>query len=906
MKILTQNDSFLEIEQQGGGKAKNLKKLLDQGCPIPQFLVIADDFFQDFISQNNLGTKLKLTDSPSDDAKRIQSVFENISFSNEQKEKLSSFLKENGLSNLNVAVRSSGLDEDSADHSFAGMFSSFLFQKTDAQIERSIINCWASAFSERCLSYRLKNGLSSNIQMGVIVQKMINSDSSGVLFTRNPIDFIDRDNIIIESVYGQCEGLVSGELDSDKILFSRLKNSFEADIAQKESYFIKNDQSGILKKELEDERQTKLSIDEKNIQKLASLAIELEKKQGCPLDLEWAIEDHELYLVQMRPITNCPPLSFYDSKINGDEATLWDNSNIVESFAGITLPLTFSLTKEAYAIVYRQTCRLIGVPENIITDNDEAFVNMLGHIRGRVYYNLINWYKLLFLFPGSSSNKGFMETMMGVQEELSQEQQGLLDFVDKSPKYTFFRKLFVFGGFFKNFLYIKTITKDFRLMFDTIYNEYFSIDFSKKSLRELKAYFERWNDTVSYNWNAPIINDFLVMVFFGTLKSLVEKWIKTDGDSAHLQNDLLCGQGEVDSTLPTLTLMKIASEYDQDATLKEYFANTSTEEILIHKKENKLPFKFKNDLEDYLIKYGFRCNHEQKLEGEDLHSNPSFIIDNIRNYIKTKSYSVEKMHQNEVEIKEKAESIVNSQLSGLKRIIFYWVLNKARFFVKNRENLRFLRSKSFGISRRIFKTIASHLEALDIIEKSEDAFYLTAKEIFDFIEGKSEYLNFKEVAKIRKKEYAQYFEEQDPPDRFITFGANGVSLSNTQVIMSGDLLKNKFKKSDDPNLYYGTSCCPGVIKKKVVVAKTIEEANNMNGEILVTKRTDPGWVPLFPLCGGLIIERGSLLSHSAVIARELGVPTIVGIDSELIDRLNTGDTVELNATTGEVRVCDED
>ena len=96
------------------------------------------------------------------------------------------------------------------------------------------------------------------------------------------------------------------------------------------------------------------------------------------------------------------------------------------------------------------------------------------------------------------------------------------------------------------------------------------------------------------------------------------------------------------------------------------------------------------------------------------------------------------------------------------------------------------------------------------------------------------------IAKIRKEEFSAYLGEDDPPDRFITNGAVGVSLSNKDIMSSGDLLKNKIKVSDDPNLIYGVSCCPGVVKGTVLFADKIEDAKNLNGEILVTKRTDPG------------------------------------------------------------------
>jgi len=906
--ILTLKDSIEDISKYGGGKSKNLKIMHSQGVPVPEFVVISSQFFHSVLVDLDIPNRIKSLNNSDEIEELIQDSFEKYTFSPKHKEILKKSLIDNALDGNFLAVRSSGLDEDSADHSFAGMFESFLFQKGIENIEDAIIKCWKSAFSKRCIEYRLKSELTIHeIGMGVVLQKMVDSKSSGVLFSRNPIDQVDRKNVVIEALFGQCEGLVSGALDADNYLVNRDDGEIKVTIAQKESKFIQSKSTqGLEMIDLDDSLKEKQVLSESQIKDLNELAIKLEDQNQMPLDIEWAIEDDKVYVVQMRPITTLPKLSFYNDHINGGYATLWDNSNIVESFAGVTTPLTFSLTKEAYAIVYRQTCRVLKVPETIITDYDHAFENMLGFVRGRVYYNLINWYKLLFLVPGSSSNQGFMETMMGVREELNPEQQELFNFVDKAPKYSGLKKISVLFNLIHKFIFIKKITQDFRDNFSKIYNEYLTIDFAKKDLREIKRLYERWNENVTYSWKAPIINDFLVMIFFGTLKSLCDKWIETDAESQNIQNDLLCGQGEVDSTLPTLTLMKLSAKYDQKPEIRDLFVNHSTEELIKLFRTGSLQDELQADIKDYLYHYGFRCNNEQKLEEDDLYTNPSFIFENIQNYLKMKNYSVDKMYENERKIRDKAQGIVDAQIGGIKKMIFNWVLKHARAAVKNRENLRFLRSKSFGISRRIFRAMASHLKALDIVEEENDTFYLTYREIFDFIDGKAESLSLKQVAKIRRLEFAIYNEEQDPPDRFISYGANGISLQNMQIIQSGDLLKNKVRRSDDPDLFYGISCCPGSIKGKVRVAMTIDDAKGMNGEILVTKRTDPGWVPLFPFCSGLIIERGSLLSHSAVIARELGVPTIVGVPSDLLEKLETGMTVDLNATQGEVRLIHED
>ena len=118
-------------------------------------------------------------------------------------------------------------------------------------------------------------------------------------------------------------------------------------------------------------------------------------------------------LLQSRPITSLQALPDPDAPL-----TIWDNSNIVESYSGVTTPLTFSFARDAYQHVYQQFCRMMGVPEREITQHEETFANMLGLVRGRLYYNLLNWYRMLALLPGYRSNRRFMEQMMGVKEPL--------------------------------------------------------------------------------------------------------------------------------------------------------------------------------------------------------------------------------------------------------------------------------------------------------------------------------------------------------------------------------------------------------------------------------------------------------------------------------------------------------
>jgi phosphohistidine swiveling domain-containing protein len=907
--VLNKKDSLKEFEELCGGKSTSVKKMNDLGVPVPEFISLTNDALNEFINKNQLNERINILIEEGKYAD-IETVFVQAEIPPSIQDKIYQCLSSNNLNDTHLAIRSSGLDEDGVEYSFAGLFSSYLFQKNVDDIITSIKKCWASAYSERAISYRKENKLLiQNIKMGVLIQKMVNSTKSGVLFTQNPIKINQNKTTIIEALWGQGEGLVSGELDADRYEVHKLSTEISSTINKKEKMYTQDPQNaGIKLVDLDKNLKETTTLNDSEILEVFKLGLDLELKVGHPLDIEWAYENDSLYILQMRPITNIPGASFYDSTINGDTPILWDNSNIVESFNGVTTPLTFSATRKSYATVYRQTSVVMGVPPEIIDKFEYEFNHMLGMVRGRVYYNLRNWYQLLVLIPGISSSESFMETMMGVKDDLSPDLKHILDFQGRIPEYSLGTKLKVAKEMFVRFRNIDKIVDDFLSRFEKIYNDTRSQDLYAKSLPELADIYDYLQREVTREWKPPIINDVFVMIFFGTLKSLTEKWLIIDESvDQNIHNNLLCGEGDVISTMPTKTLMKLAAKIDSmPDNIRSKFLDTHCDNLWELISSNEEMSEIHADMEDFLDKYGFRCSNEQKLEDDDLTDEPSLALNMVQSYIRMKSYSIEEMEARELKIRKDAEQVVLHKLKGIKRRIYNWVLKHARNAVKNRENLRFARTKSFGLTRKIFRAMGHHLVELGIIEEDRDIFYLHIDELLDSIRGCAPSLKFKEIIKIRKAEFEEYRNSPAPPERFVTYGAAIASLTSNQIISSGDLLADKVRISDDPNVIYGVSCCPGVIEKEVRVAETINDTKDMNGEILITYRTDPGWVPVFPNCGGLIIERGSLLSHSAVIARELGLPTIVGVHGDIFSKVKTGDIIILDATKGEIRIKNED
>lgn len=907
------------LVNEAGGKGKNLWRMTKLGVPVPEWFVIRASSFRKFVQENGMQSKLegelsKLLALPSREpadfdrvAAIIEALFMGGHFSDAFTQEFERTFRESGFSEGDCAVRSSGLDEDSALNSFAGQFSSYLFQKGSADILLSVKKCWASGFSGRALAYRLERGLGlTDIAVGVVIQKMVHADRAGVVFSRNPIRALDRDSLLIASVWGLGEGLVSGYLESDSYDVSRETMKFKTELVQKDQAFRRAPNGGLVIEAVSPELHAVTSLKDSEVHEVARMALSLEKSLGAAQDCEWAIENGKIYFVQTRPVTSLPPDAYFNNTMKGISSTLWDNSNIVESYSGVTTPLTFTFASRAYRQVYIQFCDVMGIPQSWITEREDVFRNMLGLIRGRIYYNLVCWYKLVLLLPGSANNKSFMETMMGVKQGLKPEVAKLFEFVNHPPKYSFVQKATLLIKTIDRFMKIDKLVATFNEHFIRTYEDARKRPYHSYSLDQLIEEYNRLEDQFLKRWQVPIINDYLCMIFFGMLKKLTEKWLAVGDEGSSLQNDLLCGQGDLESTEPTKTLMRIASYIDLELPktepgFKAWFLGEKPTAAWAAIKGGRNPV-IKAKFESFLDLYGFRCINELKLEENDLHDDPTFVVSSVQSYVRSGSYEIAKMEERELAIRGKAEQALKHKLSGLKLWSYQWVLKQTRKAVKNRENLRFARTKVFGIARKIMRAIGLRMFELGFLRNERDIFYLTIEEIVAFNEGRTVTLDVGGIAELRKKEFALFQKSADPPDRFLLEGSVAVSLPYAQVLSELDLLRSERPKSDDPNVLIGTPCCPGIVEGVVRVVREMKDAEGINGEILVTERTDPGWVPIYPSCSGLLIERGSLLSHSAVVARELGLPTIVGISGGLMKKLKTGDRVRVDGARGEVRI----
>jgi rifampicin phosphotransferase len=865
--------------QELGGKALALLRLEQAGLPVPPWFVISPSAFTASL------TKKQSDARASEQAERLNSNLLSLKPSDEIQREVNEALRDLCADGSRFAVRSSAVDEDGSQHSFAGQFDTFLFVDSH-DISGKVAAVWRSGFSDRILEYRRQYRLSSSPQSApaVLVQKMVNADVSGVAFSADPVSG-RRALSVVSAVPGVGTALVGGEAAADVFKVDRAGVIVERVIARKNisHVFDPAADEGVSPITLSEADAVKPTLTDQQAIAIAHLARRAAQAFGRPQDIEWAIEDGQLFLLQSRPITTLADLADPEGALN-----LWDNSNITESYNGVTTPLTFSFARYVYEGVYRQFCVIMRVPQTKIAANERTFSRMLGLIRGRIYYNLLNWYRVLAMLPGFTLNRRFMEQMMGVRESLADEIASELQPAGTRDRIIdAVRSVRTIFGLLGNYFTLDRQIEQFYVRL----NEALAPpnpQFEYMRLDELVAHYYKLERQLLSRWDAPLVNDFFAMIFHGAFRKLTARWC---GDAnGMLANDAIRGQGNIISLEPAARvreMAKVAAAHPElVAGLREAPVATALRIIRQYPEFSAL-------YNAYLAKFGDRCLEELKLESETLHEDPLVLLRNVGEV--ARAAAITQTPQAETSSDRQAEEKMRAALSGspVRRWTLFWVMRQARKRVRNRENLRFERTRLFGTIRRLVLEAGRRLQSIGRLDDARDIFYIELGEILAFNDGTATTADLRSLAAVRKKEFAAYRDGPVPADRFETRGP----VYHAQTYRSREPDAPIAAGGDERT---GLGCCPGVVRGTARVVRDPKNARLTAGCILVADHTDPGWIMLFPSASGLLVERGSLLSHSAIVARELGIPAVIAIPG-LLDWLQDGDEVELDGAAGAVR-----
>lgn len=857
-----------------GAKAYQLHLLERKGFPVPPWLAISSAAFEEALypmteSLNKIMTSIDHIEAILPASQQIEKILAPLRIDKAMLLQLRKIIAFHFGGDTPLAVRSSAADEDSPLHSFAGQFDSFL-NVTPEQVEPRILDVWRSAFSPRVLAYRWKKGiLLRPARMAVIVQKMISPRASGVIFTRNPES--GKKEISIEAVYGLGEGVVADRAETDSCRIGWHSLRAIRTIRYKSKYITDagSPRGGTRQMPLPDSLRHKPVLSSREIRRLRSRAVRLERCFGAPQDIEWAIDNSgKIYILQTRPITSLRPPE------SSDTVCIWDNSNIIESYPGLTLPLTFSFIQGNYETLFRAaSCGLV-ISRKKLAQRADIWQNMIGIIRGRVYYNLKNWYAMLSFLPGCHRHKKSWDAMIGISRSTAM-MQSRLHWYDRI--FTLMRIIIFLSA-------PRRLERRFHRSFAPLYERYRAVHLDELTNHQLLAHFREMQKELLRFWYLSLYVDFCAMKYFDWLKSLCRRWV---GSSPNLHSDLLGGEPETESVKAVRSLVALAEMIRRSSEYRTVFSEPTASNIWqrILRDNSLLPLRQR--CLEHLQLYGDRASEELKLETVTPRQNPELLINILKEYINT-DLTVSRLTEQETSRRRAAEKQLFSQLRNpFKKFLIRRVLIRARLSVAGRENLRFARTRAYGLAREVFHLLAKRLTESKAISCPEDIGYLTVPEIFGYFQGTSVTADLTRLVELRRAEY-KLFAAQNLPARFETGLPSALYTPPATV-----------RPDNGNHRLVGTACSSGVADGTAVVMHHLDRSAVEPEQIIVAESTDPSWVFLMIRAAGIIVERGSILSHTAIVGRELGIPTIVGVEgaTRLIpDRSH----VYMDGATGEV------
>jgi rifampicin phosphotransferase len=882
-RIITKNKSELFADQ-AGSKAGNLFYLQRNNICVPDLFCIPCNSFSEFLSPKRRDIQ-NILNKLNDDSTNVEIISRDIyrllsplKFNDNLAAEIDKYLG-NHFSCEYFSVRSSSSKEDSADKSFAGLFETFLYVKK-SEVTEHVKLCWLSAFNPNILSYCVSKDIDPlDLNLGVIIQEMIPSISSGVMFTANPFGSLTE--MIVVAGFGLGEGIVADKVETDTYIYNKESKTLEKNISRKTSQIVFDAQrkTGTSREKIPEELQEEPVLSDDAIQKLVDTGLRINKMYDHFQDIEWCIDKNDnIYILQSRPITT----------ILQGQFSIFDNNHISENFPHITLPLTYSYVQETYKWqLANAVAKMISLRINF-ADHEHLFNNTVGYFQGRIYINLTSWLGISKLLPlPRKIFRSMFDNLLGHLELKSENSKK----DDESRLFNFELAGFVFR-LIRQLIMLDSSMKRYKKFFLNLYNQTMEEDLGRLNNHEIIIR----SDYVFYNFfkfsYIPVINDFMLILFIKIVIKLFHKLKLTNPEN--LFNELMCGEENVESVLPVRSIVHMGEMVRENKELRDKleFIVKSNDPIpaLNDLLEAPANLTFAECFRSHLQNYGDRFPEELKIEKDSFRENPALLVEAVLRNVPA-NITVQGMIEKELLIRKNAEEIVSNSLkfSPFKKILIQYLINKTRKMVKNRESGRFDRARMIAMVRRLTRILGKNLEKEKAIDSRCDIFYLTKPELSDYVFGSGTIASLKEIVKARKQEFADY-QSKDPSGRLIFKGT-----ANNNFIVQNEIPEN----SNQEKTLHGLTCCPGVVEGEAVIIHDPSKAPDTTNKILVARNTDPGWVYLMISSAGLISEKGNILTHTAIIGRELGIPTLVGV-KDATSIIKNGQRIRLNATTGEV------
>jgi pyruvate,water dikinase len=582
-----------------------------------------------------------------------------------------------------------------------------------------------------------------------------------------------------------------------------------------------------------------------------------------------------------------------------------DNSNIAESYSGVTTPLTYSFASHVYREVYKVFCKNMGVSKTIARRHEEEISSLLGFVGYRMYYNLQNWYTLISFLPAYQFNRQFFDRMVGVETGHSPQAA----FPKASVgKYGIQLPRVVAQALRISlcFLFMGVLVRKFNGRFDRTFAHLDSIDLGRLDPKELAGLYVAVSDDLLPRWWVPIANDFALMVSAGIAAKVLSSGADQTGGAAHLY---LKARGSLMSLDPGQRLAGLVWVIKNDPAILDLFRQRLPPAHLLALLSERHPDSAAHrGMVEYLGRYGARVPNELKLESETFRERPEILVSLLQGLVQTDPVDSEiprrrggAPQSQRLHLSPPSPRSLPSPRSPMKRALAAWALSWAGKSIARREETRFRRALIFGYARRVFLAIGRRFHEADVLSEPRDIFFLMEDEVFGLVEGALTAETARALV-LRRKTELEEWKLLELPRRIESEAPYDELLATLKRI------SHRSKGRDAADRLTGKVAARGegpVVRGTALVLPEFSPSAAFQGKVLVTRQTDPGWTVVFPFVKALIVERGGILSHAAIVARELGIPCIVGV-ADATSLIPDGASVELWLDTGEILVHPRD
>ncbi|MFT5719447.1 MAG: phosphohistidine swiveling domain-containing protein [Oleiphilaceae bacterium] len=879
-----------------GGKFSRQSDMIVAGVPVPEFFCLSVSFFEDIFKafKPEVESILSAIDftkhaSVKGASESVQRLFTSLELDNELQNTILNAFDNAFAADQLVSVRASTVghlleeSEDSVSNPFAGMSESFLYVPRD-QICDKVKACWGSGFSQESLIYRQAQGMSLlGFSVAVGVQKMVFGERSFVLFTADP-KTAARDQVIVAG-HGIGEGVVQERVPVDHYFVNGKTSDIRKEIANKETQLTIDEAAGfgLCETSVEESMRETPCLNDTQILQLVDMGKKIEALFGLPQDIEGTFTpDGQLSILQSRPIA-----------LDYGRQLIWTNTNVTESFPGVSTPLTYTFAKYFYRVIFYDAYRRLGVKESVIMNNFQPLDKMIGYLNGRIYYCLSHFYLLHKQSPMYPLFAAHWENMIGLSSSYQTHNEGgaLFQVWDKVKKWTRVgtnavatvfdylnhdRSMYRYHSWWENLIAPKR-GKSFK---------------GEDPLTLVNLFHKVWGE-VGDEWGVTLTTDGYLIPIYGFAETLFKKWELNEDPG--LLSDCLCGGETLSSVEIILSAVNLAEMVRNNPVLSSAFKDNTDKKLWQMAEQNKLDQAFTEQLKKHLHFYGDRGLQELKLEQPGLRDTPWVLLRMIKQYA-IQDVTVASMREQESSVRAKADINLDGLLveKPFRRFVLQRViLPRLRRLIMHRENSRYCRSELYGFSKNIFSGLADYFVERGVLKKTDDIFYLTQDEVFGYIDGTGVTENLQVLADLRRKEHKANL-SKDVATNVTSLGA----------IRDNTLTPQTESIDYDPNVLQGLGSSAGKVQGIARVIDDPNEAGDIDPSmILIARETDPGWLFLMLASKGMVVERGSMLSHTAITGRKFGIPTIVALP-DATQRIPDGALIEIDGSAGIVTIID--